>query len=377
MTDVAPPPVRPLAPSIGPIGEIRIFAGLNPPRGWLTCEGQSLPSAAYPELSQVLGSTFGGNAGFFTLPDFRGRLPVAADPAAKPAPLPMGAAGGAETVTLTGDQIPAHVHDLSASTSPATTNVAGAGVIPAAMAADVKGYYVPAGAGHGKPVPMAAAAIDPGPPAAPHANLMPALALNFIIAATPDAWSWMTEQSYQDGYDVFIGEVRPFAFGYAPDGWAVCDDTPIDMDTWPDLYALIADTYGAHQGTMMFPPDLRGRAVMGVGAGPGLTPRALADASGDASVALVMNQTPSHSHPLMTASAPGKATLSPTAGDWLGDKTLKGNLFSDAATPPAAMTGAVAVSGAGKPHENRQPYQAVNYCIALRGLFPLTGDAST
>jgi microcystin-dependent protein len=365
MTDIVPP----LAPSIGPIGEIRIFAGLVPPLGWLTCEGQTLPSAAYPELSKALGSTF-GDATSFTLPDLRGRLPVAANPAAKPVPLPMGTADGAEAVALTGDQIPAHAHGLSASASAATTNVAGAGVIPAAMAAEVKGYYAPSGAVHGKPAPMAAAAIDPGPPAAPHPNLMPALALNFIIAATPDAWRGLTAQSYQDGCDVFVGEVRPFAFGYVPDGWAVCDSNPVSIDACPDLYGLIADTYGARQGTMMYLPDLGGRAVMGAGAGPNLTPRRLGETSGAAKVALVMEHTPSHGHPLMTASAPGGATLAPAAGDWLGDKALKANLFSDAASPPAAMTGAVAVSGGGKPHENRQPYIAVNYCIALRGRFP-------
>ncbi len=363
MTDAA-------APTAGPIGEIRIFAGPTPPLGWLNCEGQILPSAAYPELSKVLGVTFGGDADSFALPDLRGRLPVAAAPAAKPVPLPMGTAKGAETVTLTGDQIPAHAHLLSASTSAAVTNVAGPGVVPATMPAEVKGFYVLAEAIHGKPVPMADAALDPGPPAAAHPNLMPALALNFIIAASPEAWNRMAEEGRLGGYDAFVGEVRPFVFGYAPDGWAVCDDTPVSAETWPDLYALIADTYGPLQGEMMALPDLRGRAVMGVGAGPGLTPRQLADVSGATTVALGMDQTPPHVHALMTGSAPGRAMLTPAAGAWLGDKALKGNLFSDAASPTASMTGAVGVNGVGAPHENRQPYMAVNYCIALSGLFP-------
>lgn len=377
MSDVSPPPPKP----IGPIGEIRIFAGVRPPRGWLICDGRSLALDQYPDLGAVLRTTFGGDAQSFNLPDFRGRLPVATNATnatGKIVPPVLGAIGGVESVTLSADQIPAHTHALSASTSTASSNAAAADAALAGMAADVKGYYVPDRAARRKSVTLAGDVIDPGPVANAHSNLMPALALNFIIAATADAWTWMTEQSFQDGYDVFIGEVRAFAFGYAPAGWAVCDGSPISIDAAFELYLLIADMYGARHGTMMFPPDLGGRALMGAGAGVGLTRRQLAEISGTPDVSLTPDQTPPHTHALAAASASssGKTALTPSENDWLGSEALNAELFSDATTPSTGMSGVLTTSGSGAPHENRQPYMAVNYCIAFAGLFPLPGDLS-
>jgi len=373
MSDISPPAPKP----IGLIGEIRIFAGVRPPRGWLICDGTSLPFDQYPDLGAVLETTFGGDAQSFNLPDFRGRLPVASNgtnTTGKIVPPAPGAIGGVESVTLSADEIPAHTHALSASTSPASSNAAAADTALAGMAAEVKGYYVPDPAARQKPVTLASNVIDPGPAANAHSNLMPALALNFIIAATADAWSWMTGQSFQDGYDVFIGEVRAFAFGYAPAGWAVCDGSPISIDSAFELYLLIADLYGERSGTMMFPPDLGGRAPMGAGAGVDLTPRQLAEVSGTPNVSLTPDQTPPHIHALAAAS--GKTVLTPGENDWLGAEALKTNLFSDATTPSTGMTSVLTTSGSGAPHENRQPYMAVNYCIAVAGVFPLPGDLS-
>src|ERR671913_1343199 len=88
------------------IGEIRIFAGTFPPKGWLMCEGQLLPISENDALFTLIGTTYGGDGqSTFALPDLRGRVPVH-----KGSAFPLGDKAGVESVTLTTQQIPVHSH---------------------------------------------------------------------------------------------------------------------------------------------------------------------------------------------------------------------------------------------------------------------------
>src|SRR5512132_1200796 len=112
------------------VGEIRMFAGNFAPAGWMFCEGQLLPISENETLFQLLGTTYGGDGqSTFALPDLRGRLPLHQGNG-----FVLAESGGAEEITLTVSQIPAHSHPLLATSNPATTpNVAnalpGSGVI--------------------------------------------------------------------------------------------------------------------------------------------------------------------------------------------------------------------------------------------------------
>jgi microcystin-dependent protein len=75
------------------------------PIGWLLCEGQKLPKDQYPELFDLIGTTYGGDATNFALPDLRSGVPIGAAPA-----YPLGQRGGGVFVTLTPDQLPQHRH---------------------------------------------------------------------------------------------------------------------------------------------------------------------------------------------------------------------------------------------------------------------------
>src|SRR3981081_839474 len=93
------------------VGEIRMFAGDFAPVGWMLCDGQLLPIAGNDLLFNVIGTSYGGDGEeTFALPDLRGRVPIHQGNGFVTA-----ANGGAETVTLTVQQIPTHSHPALAS----------------------------------------------------------------------------------------------------------------------------------------------------------------------------------------------------------------------------------------------------------------------
>lgn len=95
------------------VGEIRMFAGNFAPAGWMFCDGSLLPISENETLFQLIGTTYGGDGqSTFALPDLRGRLPVHQGNG-----LILAETGGAEEITLTASQIPAHTHPMLASTN--------------------------------------------------------------------------------------------------------------------------------------------------------------------------------------------------------------------------------------------------------------------
>src|SRR5690554_3586038 len=92
------------------VGEFRMFAGNFAPVGWMFCEGQLLPISENETLFQLIGTTYGGDGeSTFALPDLRGRIPIH-----QGGSFILAETGGAEEITLTVNQIPAHSHPLLA-----------------------------------------------------------------------------------------------------------------------------------------------------------------------------------------------------------------------------------------------------------------------
>jgi microcystin-dependent protein len=158
------------------VGEIRIFAGNYAPLGWELCQGQLLPIAENETLFQLIGTTYGGD-GFdtFALPDLRGRLPIHQGTGPGLSPRSMGQRGGAEQVTLTEAQLPAHSHQVVASTTPGKS-APGPGALLSAGAIQVFGT----GAAN---TPMSPQAVGSSPGGGqPHPNMPPFLGVNYIIS---------------------------------------------------------------------------------------------------------------------------------------------------------------------------------------------------
>lgn len=161
------------------IGEIRMFAGNYAPIGWALCDGSMLSIAGNEALYSLLGTTYGGNGQTnFNLPDLRGRIPIHPSQTH-----PLGQLGGAETATLTSNQLPVHTHSVNAVPIEADTsspeNMLWAKNKTSDSTTDYKNYSIE---GSQPKVSMNTGVISQVGGGKPHDNLMPSLAISFIIS---------------------------------------------------------------------------------------------------------------------------------------------------------------------------------------------------
>jgi microcystin-dependent protein len=156
-------------------GEIRMFAGNFAPIGWMFCEGQLLPISGNDALFNLIGTTYGGDGqSTFALPDLRGRLPLHQGQG-----FVLGEAGGAETITLTSNQIPMHTHSFVATKAIASNTGPGGHVVADSTLAGAKIYAADVGASA-----LAPGAVTPSGGSQPHDNVMPYVTVSFIIAVS-------------------------------------------------------------------------------------------------------------------------------------------------------------------------------------------------
>jgi microcystin-dependent protein len=155
------------------VGEIRMFAGNFAPAGWMFCEGQLLPISENETLFQLIGTTYGGDGqSTFALPDLRGRIPIHQGNG-----FILAETGGAEEITLTVNQIPAHSHPLLGTSVPGTSGNPASRVVAETGTAGAFLYLEDT-----PTVNMAANAIGPVGGSQPHTNFQPYLCVDFIIS---------------------------------------------------------------------------------------------------------------------------------------------------------------------------------------------------
>ena len=169
----------------------------------------------------------------------------------------------------------------------------------------------------------------------------------------------------------FVGEIRLMPYTFAPYGWAACDGQLLSIIQYQTLFALIGTTFGGNGITTFGVPDLRARAAMAAGNGPGLTPRAPGQAGGENSVTLNINQLPTHTHVLQASSAAqsgGVLTNGLFAN--LGGRTSGYTGYASGPNVVSLNNASIQPMGSSQSHENRQPFLAVQYCIATEGIWP-------
>lgn len=152
------------------MGEIRLFCGAAPPRGWKVCDGQLLNIHEYTELYVLIQTTYGGDdVTTFGLPDLRGRVPVQWSPS-----IHLGSPGGAEQVTLRPDHLPAHSHTLSVETADATDTDPDPGTAKAVKQLAQPGGALALFSSESPATPFAQDALALGPGGGqPHENMPP------------------------------------------------------------------------------------------------------------------------------------------------------------------------------------------------------------
>jgi microcystin-dependent protein len=173
----------------------------------------------------------------------------------------------------------------------------------------------------------------------------------------------------------FVGEIQLFSFGFAPVGWALCDGSTLQIRQYTALFSLIGTTYGGNGSTTFQLPNLMARAPCSQGTGPGLTPRVAGETFGDPQVTILQSTMPSHNHVMtlfeQTDSAKRVGMPATNYGVLSPGNT---NAFVNNVNPNVGFSpNTIGPTGNNLPHENRQPYLALNFCIALQGDFPSFG----
>lgn len=167
----------------------------------------------------------------------------------------------------------------------------------------------------------------------------------------------------------YIGEISMFAGNFAPRGWAFCDGQLLPIAQYSALFALLGTTYGGDGRTTFALPDLRGRAPIHAGTGPGLSERRLGSKAGQETTTLTVAQMPNHNHGAYQSINTAEGTQStPTSG--YPAKTGDGSHDYANATDAQATNVTVGNTGGGQAHDNMQPFLTINYIIALQGIFP-------
>jgi microcystin-dependent protein len=166
----------------------------------------------------------------------------------------------------------------------------------------------------------------------------------------------------------FIGQIMMFGGSFAPRGWAFCEGQLLPISQNAALFSILGTTYGGDGRSTFALPDLRGRVAIHPGSGPGLSNYRLGEKGGVESVTLNVNQIPAHSHGI-SASNGAADSADPTASSGFGS-TGRSNFYMTDAQPTAMKSGTVSSVGGNQAHTNIQPFTAVNFIIALQGVFP-------
>jgi microcystin-dependent protein len=170
--------------------------------------------------------------------------------------------------------------------------------------------------------------------------------------------------------DWYVSEIRVFPFNSVPRGWMQCQGQTLQINQYAALYSLIGIQFGGNGSTTFMLPDLRGRVGVSQGAGGTGTQYLMGKTGGQESVAVTLAQIPPHTHTFSgtgaaaTTNNPAGALLAVATGGKLGYQGYGSGSHTTLAPASIADTGNTIA------HENRQPYLALNFCIAVQGLYP-------
>jgi microcystin-dependent protein len=159
----------------------------------------------------------------------------------------------------------------------------------------------------------------------------------------------------------FLAEIRLFSFSFAPNGWATCNGQLLPINQNQALFSLLGTTFGGNGQTNFALPDLRARVPLHDGSG-----HTLGERGGEESHTIVAAEAPAHTHLVQASRSPGDAVA--PAGNVLASPLNQTFRAPDA--PVNLDQGSVTAAGGSQPHENRQPFLTLSFCIALVGIFP-------
>ncbi|MXO56715.1 phage tail protein [Altererythrobacter gangjinensis] len=176
------------------------------------------------------------------------------------------------------------------------------------------------------------------------------------------------------GADTYLGEVMLVGFNFCPRGYTGAEGQLLSISQFQALFSLYGTFYGGDGRTTFAMPDLRGRAAISEGQGPGLSPYRIGNRGGQERTTLTIAQMPSHNH---TGQVRAESSVIADTGNPAGNAIARSTqlIYSDAAAPTAAGafhpdTLVINNNGGGQSSNNMQPYLAMRYCVAIQGIFP-------
>ncbi|VXC11358.1 Phage tail protein [Flavobacterium sp. 9AF] len=176
----------------------------------------------------------------------------------------------------------------------------------------------------------------------------------------------------------FIGEIKIFGFSFAPQSYLLCAGQIMSIAQNTALFSLIGTIYGGNGQTTFALPDLRSRMPIGQGQGPGLPVYNIGQYGGTNSVTLLTQNIPAHMHTLNAMQV--KILANNNLGE---EQTPNGNYpaittsdsYNSVPTTNVFMggtqiSGTTDITGSNIPVNIQNPYLAINYSIAIYGIFP-------
>lgn len=168
-------------------------------------------------------------------------------------------------------------------------------------------------------------------------------------------------------FEPLLGSIMLFAGNFPPRGWAFCNGQLLPISQNSALFSIIGTLYGGDGRTTFGLPDLRGRAPVGAGQGPGLSNYSIGSRVGSETTTLTAANLPSHSHTLNGSSSPGTSS-SPNGN--VPAVNRDGILHYGTQADATMSSASIANTGGNQPFNNIQPVLGMHYCIALQGIFP-------
>ncbi|ATP57435.1 phage tail protein [Pedobacter ginsengisoli] len=172
------------------------------------------------------------------------------------------------------------------------------------------------------------------------------------------------------GVNQYLGEISIVAFNFSPRGWAFCNGQLLSLQQNQALFSILGTTYGGNGVTTFALPDFRGRAPFHTG-----TDFSLGQVAGEFTSVLTTQQIPAHLHQVSNGNIKAKtgttANKTSPVNNYFASNSVETKRFTAIAdTTMGTVSASIANSGGNQPHENMQPYLALNFVIALVGVFP-------
>ncbi len=347
------------------LGELRLYAGATPPPGWLFCIGQPLPVSGNEDVAALLGTTFGGDGVTqIVLPDLQSRTPVGAEVGF----VQPGITFGTETATLEIADLAPHSHDAGCAGIAQNTIHTSGGVL-----ANATGGPNPYSTSAAR-ASLASGTVGFKGGGFPHNNVQPYTAVQFMICVAGGI-APVAGVSVGGAFSNFGGVLQLVGFSnLVMAGYARTNFAEFSRSVYTGLFSLIGTTFGPGDGALTFNGyDLRGKAINGTGAGPGLSSFAVGDVNGEIGHPLVVSELPSHNHDFIGLSDTADSQYS--VASFLGESAIFQTVPDGTTMSPSMVSssgGTVNELGVivARPHPNQQPLIGITILMAVDDVTP-------